>query len=107
MPKRKWYSVEKLTGKRYNAGIPEYRVKFISSKREFWTPFYDITTEIIQAYEDENRERKNNERQWRWERRTFKKEMNEALPEIPIRGRLPKTLKWFFIHKIEYYLMRI
>lgn len=92
--KKEWYLVEDITGKRSKGGINEYRVKFSNYEKEYWIPYFNITSDLISKFENERREKANQARESRWLKRAIKRELGEAIPEaIPIPGKPPKERK--------------
>lgn len=77
--KRQWYAVECLKNKRYNAGVAQYLVKFEGYPKDYWIPFYDIETILIQEYETSAR----NAAQSLRNSRQMKRSLNEGNASIP------------------------
>ena len=73
--KKNWYRVESLVNKRSIGGISEYKVKFEGYAKLYWVPFYNITPDLVEDYEQEKREQNAKARELRWQQRQIKKEL--------------------------------
>lgn len=67
--KKAWYQVETIKNKRFTAGVAQYLVKFQGYPKDYWTPFYDIESSLIEDYEDRVREDNKSARNLRYNKR--------------------------------------
>lgn len=94
--KKNWYRVEEIVNKRNFGGVNEYKTKFSGCKKLYWIPYYNITPDLVEEYENRVRQKNTRAREYRKIRRAMKRELGEPLEEVPIPGRPPKrrNLKW-------------